>query len=51
MPEIKDLTNLEIVEDIEYYLLETQMMSPSFTDGRFEIIKRYVKELKERFGE
>jgi len=46
--EIKDLTNLEIVEDIEYYMYNAQMKSPIFVDGTFEIIKNYIKELKKR---
>lgn len=46
---IQDLTNKEIVEDIDYYLNELNMMAPPFCDGRFRIVKEYILELYKRF--
>ena len=45
---IKDLNNKEIIEDIEYYLNYAQVQSPPFVDKTFEIIKKYINELKLR---
>jgi len=47
--QIKDLTNIEIMEDIKYYLNYAQLQSPSFVDKTFDIIRKYTKELYERF--
>jgi len=45
---IKDLTIKEIIEDLEYYLKQAQIMSPPFVDETFTIINKYIKELKDR---
>lgn len=47
--EIPDLTNKEILEDLEYWIYEAQMRSPSFVDEIFDIVRKYIEELKERF--
>ncbi len=46
---IEDLTNLEIVEDLHYWMLQTQMKSPPFVDEMFEILLGYIFELEKRF--
>jgi hypothetical protein len=46
---VEELTNLEIIEDLEYYVVYAQYQSPSFVDKAFDIINKYLKELKERF--
>ncbi len=45
---IKDLNKKQIIEDIEYYLNYAQAQSPAFVDKTFEIIKKYINELKLR---
>lgn len=44
---IEDLNRKELFEDLEYYVDYAQMQSPSFVDKTFEIIKKYIRALKE----
>lgn len=45
---IEDLTKIELLEDIEYYLQQTQLKSPSFVDEMFTILRKYTTELTKR---
>lgn len=45
---VKDLTQKEILEDLDYWLTQTQMRCPSFVDEMFDILRTYTKELEKR---
>jgi len=51
LKEIKDLTDIELLEDIEYYLYNAQLKSPPFVDKTFDIIREYLKEWRKRLRE
>lgn len=46
--EPKDLTNIELWEDLCYWVDQAQMRSPSFVDEIFSIIKKCLIEMKGR---
>lgn len=48
--EIKNLTNMEIWEDMVHWIGQAQLRSPSFNDEIFSIIKKYLIELKKRLN-
>ena len=48
---IQDLNNKEILEDLDYWITQAQMRSPSFVDDVFEIIRKYTIELHKREDE
>jgi len=45
---VSDLTQKEILEDLDYWLTQTQMRCPPFCDEMFDIIRMYTKELEKR---
>lgn len=48
---IKDLTLKELFEDLDYYINYGQVQSPPFVDKTYEIIKKYIKQIKELLKE
>ena len=45
---IEDLTNMEIWEDVVYWVNQAKLRAPSFVDEIFTIIEKYLIELKKR---
>jgi len=45
---VSDLTQKEILEDLDYWLTQTQARCPAFVDEMFDIIRQYTKELEKR---
>ena len=45
---VQDLTIKEVFEDLDYYLNQIQLKSPSFCDSGYDIVRKYVEELKGR---
>jgi len=45
---IEELTEIELVEDLEHYIIFANHQTPSFVDPTFIIILKYITELKKR---
>ena len=45
---IEDLTNIELWEDMVYWVEQAQARSPSFVDEIYSIITKYLVEMKKR---
>ena len=45
---IEDLTNIELWEDLVYWVEQAQGRSPSFVDEIYSIITKYLIEMKKR---
>ena len=48
--QIQDLTDKELMEDIEYWLYQTQLRASPVADECFGILKKYLPELKKRLN-
>lgn len=45
---IEDLTDIELWEDLVYWIEQAQLRSPSFVDEIFLIVKKCLVEMKKR---
>ena len=48
LKELKDLTKIELLEDLAYYVNLAQHQSPSFVDNTFGCIWDDINELRKR---
>ena len=46
MKTIEDLNRKELFEDLEYYVAYAQHQSPPFVDKTFDIIRKYIIQIK-----
>jgi hypothetical protein len=45
---VKDLTLKELIEDLDYWLVQLHYRSPPMNDEMFEILYKYMVELAKR---